>query len=159
MSEAIEFFLKGPISQWHPCVIDDDGTRYNCAEQYMMAGKARLFGDNAMLARIMACDSPYEQKLMGMRVRGFDDELWIRHREEIVYQANWLKFSQNSGLAKKLLRTGDAILAEANPQDVIWAIGLSADDPRAADPGEWRGENLLGEILMRIRDRLRDEMA
>ncbi len=150
----IEFFLKGPISQWHPAKFVEDGISYNSAEQYMMAAKARLFGDDAMAARIMACETPYEQKLMGSSVVGFDEEIWRRERHRIVYRANWLKFSQNSGLAKKLLRTGDAILAEANPNDVIWAIGLSATDPRAQDRRQWRGENLLGEILMEIRTRL-----
>ena len=30
----------------------------------------------------------------------------------------------------------------------VWCIGLSADDPRAADPRQWRGDNLLGFALM-----------
>jgi len=33
-------------------------------------------------------------------------------------------------------------------------IGLAADDPRAADPRQWRGLNLLGFALMAARDHL-----
>ena len=56
---------------------------------------------------------------------------------------------------KALLATGGAILAEASPHDRIWGIGLSADDPKAVRPDQWQGQNLLGRILMEIRDRER----
>lgn len=151
---GVHLFLKGPLSQWHPSPFDVDGEAFNCAEQYMMAAKARLFGDTAMAARIMANATPYEQKLMGSRVQGFEESVWLREREAIVYRANFEKFSQNSGLAKKLLRTGDMILAEANPVDSIWGIGLPESDPDALDPQKWRGLNLLGQILMRVRAEL-----
>src|SRR5579883_1488555 len=39
------FFWHGPFSQWHGCTFRVDGVAYNCAEQYMMAQKAVLFGD------------------------------------------------------------------------------------------------------------------
>ncbi len=122
----------------------------------MMERKALLFGDTAMAARIMATDKPHEQKLMGSRVSRFDETIWAEHRETIVYTANREKFGQNSGLAKKLLRTGDALLAEANPRDPNWGIGLAEDDPRALDPTQWRGSNLLGKILMRVRNEIAD---
>ncbi len=41
------------LSQWWPCRFEVDGVTYSCTEQYMMAEKARLFGDEAMLASIM----------------------------------------------------------------------------------------------------------
>ncbi|WP_295695495.1 NADAR family protein [uncultured Maricaulis sp.] len=154
MSREVYLFLRGPLSQWHPSPFIQDGKRYGCAEQFMMEQKACLFGDEAMAARIMATSEPHEQKLMGSRVSGFDDAVWTRHREEIVYTGNRAKFQQNAGLAKKLSRTGDAILAEANPRDLNWGIGLSEDDPRAQIPNEWRGANLLGYILMRVRSEI-----
>ncbi|MDQ7757875.1 NADAR domain-containing protein [Xanthomonas sontii] len=46
------------------------------------------------------------------------------------------------------------MLVEASPVDRIWGIGLAADDPRAADPTTWQGENLLGFALMEVRRRL-----
>ena len=45
--EKFTFFWSGPFSQWHPSPFIIDGVTYNCAEQYMMAEKARhhvLFG-------------------------------------------------------------------------------------------------------------------
>ncbi len=40
---------KACLSQWWPCSFEVDGVYYNCAEQFMMAEKARLFGDEEAL--------------------------------------------------------------------------------------------------------------
>ena len=44
---------------------------------------------------------------------------------------------------------------EANPRDTRWAIGLAADDDRVLDESKWKGENLLGKVLMQVRDELK----
>lgn len=44
------------------------------------------------------------------------------------------------------------MLAEASPYDTKWGIGLTADDPHARRRHFWRGRNLLGEVLMEVRD-------
>lgn len=154
MSRPIQLFLTGPLSQWHPARFAVEGVAYNCAEQFMMHRKALLFGDRAMAARILAATKPHEQKFMGTQVANFIEEIWTAHRVAVVTTGNLAKFSQNDGLKRRLLQTGNAVLAEANPRDAIWGIGLAADDPRALDPAEWPGQNLLGQILMDVRARL-----
>ena len=151
---AVLLFFRSPFSQFHPSNFTIDDRAYVCAEQYMHAEKARLFGDVAMAERIMTSDSPHEHTLMGGHVSGFDQDEWDSHKIAIVTDGNRAKFGQNAGLRRRLLDTGDAILAEANPKDFIWGIGLSEDDPAALDPGNWEGENLLGEILMAVRREL-----
>jgi ribA/ribD-fused uncharacterized protein len=151
---SVILFLRGPFSQFHHSSFTVEGRDYMCAEQYMHAGKAWLFGDVAMAERIMKSGSPHEHKLMGGRVAGFDQEKWDTHKITIVTTGNRAKFGQNAGLRRRLLDTGDKILAEANPKDFIWGIGLGEDDPAALDPANWQGENLLGEILMTVRDEL-----
>jgi ribA/ribD-fused uncharacterized protein len=148
---AVLLFMKGPFSQFHPSHFTLGGHTYICAEQYMHEQKARLFGDVAMAERILKSDSPHEHKLMGGRVSGFDQEKWDANKVRIVTDGTRAKFSQNPGLRRRLLDTGDAILAEANPKDYIWGIGLSEDEPAALDPANWQGENLLGQILMAVR--------
>jgi len=59
----------------------------------------------------------------------------------------------------KLKKTGDAILAEASPQDKIWGIGMTADDPDAKNPDHWNGQNILGDILMEIRGSVKDTIS
>lgn len=70
-------------------------------------------------------------------------------------QGNFLKFSQNEKFKEFLLSTADRILVEASPYDKIWGIGMLETDPKANDPSQWNGENLLGFALMEVRDLLK----
>ena len=64
------------------------------------------------------------------------------------------KFTQNPELLQLLRATAGTTLVEASPYDRIWGIGLAAGDPPRQDPTQWRGQNLLGQILTRLRDEL-----
>ncbi|KAA2262348.1 NADAR family protein [Solihabitans fulvus] len=142
----------GCLSQWWPARFTVDGVAYATAEHYMMAGKARLFGHERMVARILDASSPGEAKALGRQVRGFAEDVWARHRFDLVVAANRAKFGQHPELLDYLRGTGRRILVEASPVDRVWGIGLAADDERAASPSRWRGENLLGFALMAVRD-------
>ncbi|HEU5074736.1 MAG TPA: NADAR family protein [Polyangiaceae bacterium] len=143
------------LSQWYPAPFSEDGVCYPTAEHYMMAGKARLFGDEAMLAAILKAVSPAEAKQLGRRVQGFVDAQWKQHCSRIVVSASVLKFGQNPRLGSFLLASGDSVIVEASPRDRIWGIGMSRNNPRARDPRHWRGQNLLGFALMTARHELR----
>ncbi|NEC69053.1 NADAR family protein [Streptomyces sp. SID9727] len=143
------------LSQWWPSPFTVDGVTYASAEHWMMAGKARLFGDAEAAERAVAAKSPAEAKKTGRLVRGFDDAVWERERYGLVVAGSVHKFGQDAELAAFLLRTSDRVLVEASPMDRIWGIGLAADDPRAQEPAEWRGLNLLGFALMAAREELR----
>jgi len=57
-------------SNWQPSPFVLDGQTYNCVEQWMMAEKARLFGDTAVEAKVMATLDPAEQKALGRTFGG-----------------------------------------------------------------------------------------
>ena len=145
---------ESPFSQWHPSEFVVEGKRFVCAEQYMMHGKAVLFGDLAVAERILASISPKMHKALGRKVSGFDEQLWRNERERIVYEGNHAKFTLNAELLKALLATAGTELVEASPLDRIWGVGLKAEDPRIQDPALWRGQNLLGKVLTRLREDL-----
>lgn len=142
------------LSQWYPSSFIVDGVHYRTAEHWMMAGKARLFGDEERLRAILACSTPKEAKAHGRRVRGFDFDTWKAHRQAIVREGSRAKFRSHPALRDLLLGTGDAVLVEASPLDTIWGIGLAADHPQAMEPASWPGENLLGFVLMDVREEL-----
>ncbi len=146
------------FSQWWPCLFEEDGLRFASAEMYMMAGKARLFGDDETLAEILAAADPATCKALGRRVRGFDQTRWKQARFDLVTRGNAAKFGQDDALRDYLLATGDDILVEASPRDRIWGIGLGRDNERARDPRTWQGGNLLGFALVRARAVLRGEL-
>lgn len=149
----------GVFGQWTESTFAVDGVTYHCAEQFMMAEKARLFGDAATRAKILASRSPREHKALGRVVAGFDRATWEGARLEIVVRGNRAKFEQNPAMRAALLATEDRLLVEASPLDQIWGVGLRADDRRIHDRAQWRGQNLLGEALMRVRAELRAPAA
>lgn len=163
------FFMSGPYSNWHPTVfhgkLAEDGPviRFTHGEQYMMAGKALLFGDQDSYRKIMAATTPRDQKALGRAVGGFTKEQWEKHAapiwdqnaKDIVFRGNWYKAQFNPEYRQALLNDDHRILVEANSQDTIWAVGLAWDDPAILDPANWRGTNWLGETHMEVQRYLR----
>lgn len=152
MIEAFTFFWNGVFSQWHLCTFVIDNVLYNCAEQFMMAEKARLFGDDHTLQDILTTHRPREQKALGRQVKNFDPVKWDQNAKLIVYRGNMAKFEQNIRLYNELMMTKGTILVEASPYDKIWGIGLGAEDPRALNRETWLGTNWLGEVLTTLRE-------
>lgn len=140
------------FSQWYGAPFNVSGLRYPTAEHFMMAEKASLFDDHATKELILQASSPGAAKALGRQVRGFDEEVWLQHRFEIVVRANQAKFAQNPDLSAFLKQTGTRVLVEASPVDRVWGIGLAQDDEQVNNPNQWRGLNLLGFALMRVRD-------
>ncbi len=139
------------LSQWYAAPFTVKGRLYPTAEHWMMAGKARLFGDDEAFEAVFQDPSPAAAKRIGRRVRGFDERAWAAERRAIVVEGNRHKFRRYPELAAFLGGTGAAVLVEASPYDRIWGIGLRRDDPRAVDPARWQGQNLLGFALMDVR--------
>jgi len=85
-----------------------------------------------------------------------------RRCDEIILRPDWYavrmlemhdilicKFSDNV-LSKKLLETGDALLIEGNSWgDRYWGM------VRDKVTGEWKGDNFLGQLLMKVRNEIR----
>ena len=157
---VICFWRKGEkygcFSQWSHSPFEKDGNKFYTAEQYMMWGKAKLFGDESVAKRILKAKSPREQKKLGREVRGFKPSVWNKEKCKIVEEGNMLKFMSNEKLKETLLGTGSKVLVEASPEDKIWGIGLRESDPASKDPFKWKGKNLLGICLMVVRHRINE---
>lgn len=150
------FFWSGPFSQWQRSEFTHDGVRFVTAEQAMMYQKAKLFADDVTASEILETEEPGKQKALGRKVRNFDQAIWQKHREDIVYQISFSKFDQNKGLRRKLFQTADLELVEASPFDAIWGIGIDAAMAETMEPDAWPGMNLLGKTLTRVRQDLKE---
>jgi ribA/ribD-fused uncharacterized protein len=69
---------------------------------------------------------------------------WETVKDDVMREAVLAKFTQHSELRKILLDTGEVMLVEHTANDSYWGDG-----------GHGRGKNMLGKILMEVRDRLR----
>lgn len=131
-----------------------DGIEFVCSEQEFMYRKAKLFKDEEEAARILVATAPKEIKTLGRMVRNYDEKAWGAVREEMMFQACLSKFSGNASARKAILSYPGKDFVEASPYDRIWGIGLKETDPRALDQAQWRGTNLLGKVLNRVRDQI-----
>lgn len=158
---------------------------FSTAEHHMMFHKTKVFGDNASAKLILKGNyikreieqipftsmlqyefekdpsgyepiTPKEAKALGRSLKNFCPEIWDKYKLGVVYRGNLAKFTQHPKLKEYLLSTGYKILVEASPYDKVWGIGLSKTDYRALDPNLWLGQNLLGFILMEVRDTIRN---
>ena len=142
------------LSNWFLSDFEVDGILFSSMEQYMMYQKAVLFGDDKIAQQIRSTSDVGKIKALGRAVKNYDDVLWNGMRQIVVYEGLLEKFRQNDELREKLLATGKSLLAECAVQDKIWGIGLSMKDEKRFDIKEWKGQNLLGFALMKVRDRL-----
>ena len=134
-----------------------DGISFNSSEQYFMYKKAEHFGDEQKKSEILKSSEPAQQKQLGRQVKGFIEEEWSRVCMRYMYEACYHKFSQNPNLKQHLLKSLGKENVEASPFDDIWGIKLPANDVRAKNKAQWRGKNLLGQILDVVRDELNEQ--
>lgn len=73
---------------------------------------------------------------------------WEKVKDDVMREAVRAKFTQNEHLKKTLLSTGDAALVEHTVNDSYWGDG-----------GNGKGKNMLGKILMEIREEIKNDKA
>ena len=52
---------------------------------------------------------------------------------------------------EELMKTGDKVIAEAT-RDTHWGIGMNLADEAVLYQTSWHGDNVMGQILMKIRN-------
>jgi ribA/ribD-fused uncharacterized protein len=163
------FFLSGPLSNWYASVfhgkLSSDGPllRFSKGEQYLMAAKAQLFGDQARLRAIMETNDAAQHKALGRAVCDFTEDqwneqaapIWNKEARGIMFRGCWYKQVANEEYREVLLASDDKKFVEGNAKDVVWAVGLAWDDPAILDPNNWRGTNWLGETHDEVRHYVR----
>ena len=145
------------FSDFYMCnFIDDNGNLYNCSEQYFMKKKQELFDPaNLTTAKsIMESNDPSKIKSFGRKIKNYDDNIWNSTRYNVMYDALKFKFSHNNNLKHILLSTGNKIIVEAAARDKIWGAGMTAQQI-INNNYNLKGQNLLGQLLMRVRDEMK----
>ncbi len=138
------FFWNGPFSQWAESPFTEFGIEFNCAEQFMMAAKAKMFNDDEIYDLIMEAKMPNDQKRFGRKIANFDKSAWDAKAIEIVTLGNYNKFTQHAESGAALKEFEFNIFVEASPYDPVWGVGLKEDDPLIQDERNWKGTNWLG---------------
>jgi N-glycosidase YbiA len=69
---------------------------------------------------------------------------WDYIKNNVMHEAVKAKFTQHADLKKLLLETKDARIIEHTENDDYWGDG-----------GDGKGKNMLGKILMKVREELK----
>ena len=147
-SDTHIYFYGGVFSNFAYCpsgvsvAIGDELIAFRTSEHAFMALKAHEFGDT-------------DAKHIGRTVNNFDIDRWANVRYDAMKAALLAKFTQNENHKRALLDTGNKILVEASPSDRVWGVGLEIGDRRLYSENTWRGQNLLGQCLMEVREIIR----
>ena len=131
---------------------------YHCAKQALAAELAKIFKDDENFRKIMSAETPSEVIYNKDDVKEATDQQWVDAVKRILYDVQGSKFRQYPELQERLLATQNATLGAYQPNDNIIGIGISLDDPHAKNPIHWKGQNLLGTVLMDIRSTLKKEL-
>jgi len=148
------YFWGSFLSNWIPSDlrIIYNSKLFTNSEQLFMYLKAEYFNDWETAQEIVNLGQiPKIAKNLGRKIKGYNEEEWAKVREEKMYGACMLKFGLNSKLRKQLIDTYPKILVEGTPMDPVWGVMIKWDDDRILDEKNWKGQNLLGKVLMRVR--------
>lgn len=148
------YFWNGIYSNWYPCKIYDEFSKLNFenTEQAFMWYKANLFKDDEVKKQIELTGNPKLVKQLGRQIKNYDDVIWNEARFGWMLAVNLMKFSQHQYLRQALIETGTRTMVEASPLDKVWGVGLDENNPLILDERNWQGQNLLGKVLMRVRE-------
>lgn len=123
----------------HPITLE--GRQWPTSEHFFQAKK---FDDATHVEKIRTASSPTAAKRLGGSRKVPLRADWETVKDDVMYEALKAKFTQHAFIKKVLLDTGDAKLVEHSRLDKYWA-----------DAGDGTGKNMLGVLLMKLRDELR----
>lgn len=143
------------FSNFHLRAVSYDGDWYRSNEHAYQAAKTL---DLTERSRIRQADTPGHAKRMGKpkHLGGIVtlNPDWEQIKVQVMLALCRQKFSTYNDLRQLLLDTGDQVIVEANTwHDNVWGDCIC---PHCADKP---GQNLLGNILMLVRDELRAAAA
>jgi len=132
----------GCFSNFHPSPITIGGKVWPTTEHYFQAMK---FKGTPHEEEIRNLATPMIAAAAGRdRTKPLRKD-WEKVKDDIMYEAVTAKFTQHDNLKAILKSTDNAILVEHTINDHYWADG-----------GDGSGKNMLGKLLMSLRDHLAD---
>lgn len=133
----------GEFSNFASYSIRVKGQTWPTSEHYFQAQK---FDDEAYRQKIRTTASPMIAARLGRSRKVKLRSDWESVKVEVMRSAVRAKFTQHDELRALLLSTGEAKIVEHTTNDSYWGDG-----------GDGSGKNMLGRILMEVRQELRSE--
>lgn len=145
MCEPIRFYgSNNTFSNFHDASIIVGGLVYPTTEHYFQSMK--FAKTNPKYAeKIRKSATPLKAKKLGASRAYPIEKQWNEKRDNVMRTALFAKAIQHSQFKRELLETESAELIEAAPRDYYWGEGAKKT-----------GKNMLGKLLMELRDRIKE---
>jgi ribA/ribD-fused uncharacterized protein len=131
----------GCLSNFYRVSIFLKGKRWPTSEHFFQAQK---FSGTEQEEEVRMCKTPRQAADKGRSRKLPLRSDWESVKDQLMREAVQAKFTQHEDLKAILLGTGDALLVEHTANDSYWGDG-----------GDGSGRNVLGVILMEVREALR----
>lgn len=142
---AIKFYrLKEPggfMSNYWKARMFIYGRWWNWVEAPYQSAKTNVLVEKEAIWKV---EKANDARLLGQKVSMVPD--WEQLKRGIMKECCMAKFLQHPELRKQLMKTGSEELIEDSKIDWFWGCGADGT-----------GQNVLGQVLMEIREYLRDE--
>lgn len=143
---AIRFYKVndefGCFSNFSDHGLELKGKYWNTVEHYFQAQK---FAGTAYEEEVRLAKTPMDAARKGRdRKRPLRDD-WELVKDDLMKEAVLKKFSTHPDIRALLISTGNQEIIEATTDDYYWGCGLSGT-----------GKNMLGKILMEVRELLKE---
>lgn len=135
---------NGELSNFYPSKMIIDKKEYATVEHYYQSKKFKGT-EFEELVRIQPTARKAKDMARSKESKNFRRDDWYEMREIVMAVGLFYKFKQER-FKNFLLSTGDKEICEDSPYDYYWGVG--ADDT---------GENMLGKMLMKLREHIRNE--
>ena len=142
---VVKFYRQGDpfgeFSNFAPFPVRLKGVEWPTNEHYFQAQK---FAGTPHAEEVRRAGSPTTAARIGRdRTRPLRPD-WEAVKDDVMREAVRAKFQQHPSLRRLLLSTADAYIVEHTRNDAYWGDG-----------GDGSGKNMLGRILMEVREELR----
>ena len=134
-----------PLSNLYQCQLPIDGETYSSVEQYFQTMKCMEQGKESIAKRILAATSSTEAMILGKEVKC--EEGWAKTTGVgIMEKAITAKLEHVREFANILKLHKEKLFVESS-RHLIWGIGLPFSDPKKENCDNWKGKNLMGQLL------------
>ena len=132
----------GEFSNFALYPVKINGKEWPTTEHYFQAQK---FDDTSYQKKIQRAHSPMKAAELGRSRKVKIKRNWDKIKDNVMHDAVYAKFTQYEELYGLLLNTEDSVLVEHTKNDDYWGDG-----------GDGSGKNMLGKILMKVREKLKE---
>ena len=132
--------VNNPLSSYSKFGFQLDDAEWLSAEHYYQAMK---FEDDAIRDEIRQATHPKDAAKLAKKYKKQIRKDWAKIKETVMTRGTYIKCRTHKEVSSVLLKTGDKKIVENSQFDYYWGCGRDG-----------RGDNIYGNILMDIRDKL-----